>query len=100
MTFMTASASWSGGADAVLLDDAPEPEKFAVGDSKLFLELGDRGSLLVSLQAEFLGEDMHDVTAVRVLGGRIRCRAGFLLIPEFLDALAELVVAVGRSYGC
>ncbi|MDQ2874960.1 MAG: hypothetical protein M3Y33_09275, partial [Actinomycetota bacterium] len=43
MTFMTASAAWSGGVDAVLLEEATEPEELAVGGGELFLEPADRG---------------------------------------------------------
>jgi hypothetical protein len=71
-----------------------EPEELAVGGGELFLELADRGSPRVAFAAEFLGEDVHDVAAVRVLGPGIRDGAGFLLVPELLDARAEIVVAV------
>jgi len=91
---MTVSATWSGDADAVLLEQAAEPEELAVGGGELFLELADRGSPRVAFTAEFLGEDVHDVAAVRVLRPGIRDRAGFLLVPELLDAGAEVVVAV------
>ena len=37
-----ASAACSGGADAVLLEQAAEPEKVAVNGSELFLKLADR----------------------------------------------------------
>src|SRR5271165_3906037 len=90
----TASAAWSGGADAVPLEQASEPEKLAVGGGELFLELADRGSPRVAFAAEFLGEDVDDVAAVRVLWPGIRGRTVFLLVPELLDALAEVVVAV------
>jgi hypothetical protein len=94
VTFMTASAAWSGGADAVLLEEAAEPEKFAVGGGELFLELADSGSPDVAFEAQFLGEDVQDVAAVRVFRSGIPGRAGFLLAAELLDAGAEVVVAV------
>jgi hypothetical protein len=94
MTFMTASAAWSGGADAVLLEEAAEPEKLAVGGGELFLKLADRGSPCAALEAEFFCEDVHDVAAVRVPRPGILDRTGFLLVPELLDAGAQVVVAV------
>ncbi len=92
--FMTASAAWSGGADAVLLEEAPEPEKLAVSGGELFLELADRGSPGVAFAAELFGEDVHDVAAVRAFRSGNRGRAALLLVPEFPDARAEIVVAV------
>jgi hypothetical protein len=94
MTFMTASAAWSGGADAVPLEETAEPKELAVGGGELFLELADRGSPCVAFEAEFLGEDVHDVAAVRLFRVAVRGRAGFLPVPELLDAGAEVVVAV------
>jgi hypothetical protein len=94
VTFLMASAAWSGGADAVLLEVAAEPEEFAVGGGELFLELADGGSPCVAFVAELLGEDVHDVVAVGAFRARIRDRAGFLLVPELLDAGAEVIVAV------
>jgi hypothetical protein len=94
MTFMTASVAWSGGADAVLLEEAAEPEEFAVGGGELFLELADRGSPCVAFEAEFCCEDVHDVAAARVPWPWIRDRTGFLLVPELLDPRAQVVVAV------
>jgi hypothetical protein len=96
VTFMTASATWSGGADAVLLEQAAEPEELAVGGGELFLEPADRNSSRVAFAAEFLGEDVHDVADVRMLGPGIWDRAGFLLVPELLDARAKIVVAVEK----
>jgi hypothetical protein len=93
VTFMTASAACSG-ADAVLLEEAAEPEEFAVGGGELFLELADRGSPGVAFEAEFLGEDVDDVAAVRVFLSGISGGASFLLVPELLDAGAEVVIAV------
>lgn len=89
-----ASAAWSGGGDAVLLEQAAEPEKLTVGGGELFLELADRCPPRIAFAAEFLGEDVHDVAVVRVLRGGIRGGAGLLLVPEFLDAVADVVVAV------
>jgi hypothetical protein len=94
MTLLTASAAWSGGADAVLLEQAAEPEELAVGGGELVFELADCCSPCVAFAAEFLGEDMHDVAVVRVLRCRICGRACLLLIPEFLDPLAKIVVPV------
>jgi hypothetical protein len=94
VTLMTASAAWSGGADAVLLEQAPEPEELAVRRGELLFELADRCPPAVAFAAEFLGEDVHDVAAVRALGGWIRGGTVFLLVPEHPDARAEVVVAV------
>jgi hypothetical protein len=47
-----ASVAWSGGADAVLLEQAAEPEKLAMGGGELFLELADRGPPRVAFLAE------------------------------------------------
>ena len=93
-TFMTVSATWSVGADAVLLEQAAEPEELAVGGGELLLELADRDSPGVAFAAEFLGEDVHDVAAVCVLRPGIRDRAGCLLVPELLDPRAQVVIAV------
>jgi hypothetical protein len=47
-----ASVAWSGGADAVLLEQAAEPEKLAMGGGELFVELADRGPPCVAFLAE------------------------------------------------
>jgi hypothetical protein len=94
VTFMTASAAWSGGADAVLLEEAAEPEELAVCGGEPFLELADSGPPRVAFEAEFLGEDVHDVAAVRVPWPGFRGGAGLLLVAEPLDAGAEVVIAV------
>ncbi len=89
-----ASATWSGGADAVLLEQAAEAEKLAVGGGELLFELADCGAAGVAFLAELDGEDVHDVAAVRVLRPGIGGRPGFLLAAELLDALPQVVVAV------
>ena len=78
----------------MLLEEAAEPEELAVCGGELFLELADRGSPGVAFEAELLGEDVHDVAAVRVSWPGIRGRTAFLLVPELLDAGAEVIVAV------
>jgi hypothetical protein len=94
MTLLTASATCSGGTDAVPLEETAEPEELAVGGGELFLELADRGSPRVAFAAEFLGEDVHDVAAVRAFRAGFQDRTGSLLVPELLDAGAEVIVAV------
>jgi S-adenosyl methyltransferase len=89
-----ASVAWSGGADAVLLEQAAEPEKLAMGGGKLFLELADRGPPRVAFLAEPGSEDVDDVAAVRVFRCGIRGRAAVLLGAQLLDSLAQSVVAV------
>jgi hypothetical protein len=68
-----------------------EPEELAVGGGELFLELADRGSPRVAFAAEFLGEDVHDVAAVRAFRAGFWDRTGSLLVPEPLDAGAEVI---------
>src|SRR6202042_347777 len=89
-----ASATWSGGAEVVLLEEAAQPEKLAVGGGELFLEFADCGAPGVSFLAEPGGEDVHDVVVVCGLGRSFRGWAPALLGAEFLDPLAQVVVAV------